>query len=507
MRANVYLHSRIRSSVKMNQSMSYSPNASTAPTTQENINGSIPENGTFLIPHKNHSSISYKATERTMADYGPVTQSHCDTKTNLAFIKTHKTGSTTLRSIINRFGLSRNLSFVFLKESKNGHVPYYRLTDSLRKRFLPPVGVRSGNPDHLRGYNISNVHLRFSRKFFDTFMANGTKYITILRDPVHQWLSVVSFFGMKRYLPFDTRRASFETIATSLAVNAKELRKKMKNANRYYFQNNQIFDLGLSDKNCMNETAVFRYVNYLSGQFDLVLINEYFDESLVLLRKLMCWNWDDIVYTARNIQSRRHSVKNGTINQLIRRNNFADQYLYDFFNKTLWAKIEEYGKDFYRDLEYFRRLSANVYDECSLKDVVVKGRVHHTFKNHSSRFCVEVQADNQLPRIRERQQVTTEKKGGKTQEQIQQSGKQSMLINDRAKSQNDKKPNAVDVRTLLEGKLGRVAITSLDAESKRQEEARLACEKDPNCQKVVFEKQKNGKIRMLKFMRRRKNGS
>ena len=38
----------------------------------------------------------------------------------------------------------------------------------------------------------------------------------------------------------------------------------------------------------------------LDRQFDLVLILEYFDESLILLQNLMCWSTEDLVYLKQN---------------------------------------------------------------------------------------------------------------------------------------------------------------------------------------------------------------
>ena len=38
----------------------------------------------------------------------------------------------------------------------------------------------------------------------------------------------------------------------------------------------------------------------MDAQFDLVLILERFDESLVLLQDLMCWPTEDIVYLKQN---------------------------------------------------------------------------------------------------------------------------------------------------------------------------------------------------------------
>ena len=46
-----------------------------------------------------------------------------------------------------------------------------------------------------------------------------------------------------------------------------------------------------------NEDA---YVNdaiqSMDQHFTLILLTDYFDESLILMKHLLCWQWDDIVY-------------------------------------------------------------------------------------------------------------------------------------------------------------------------------------------------------------------
>lgn len=49
-----------------------------------------------------------------------------------------------------------------------------------------------------------------------------------------------------------------------------------------------MFDLGLSYRYFQNYTAVKNYINFLNKEFDLVMIMDYFDESLVLLKRLLC---------------------------------------------------------------------------------------------------------------------------------------------------------------------------------------------------------------------------
>ena len=41
-------------------------------------------------------------------------------------------------------------------------------------------------------------------------------------------------------------------------------------------------------------------IAFLDREFDLVMIMDYFDESVVLLKRLVCWELDDILYFKSN---------------------------------------------------------------------------------------------------------------------------------------------------------------------------------------------------------------
>ena len=44
-------------------------------------------------------------------------------------------------------------------------------------------------------------------------------------------------------------------------------------------------------------THIFnKQLKYLDNRFELVMINEHYDESLVLLKRLMCWSLKDVLY-------------------------------------------------------------------------------------------------------------------------------------------------------------------------------------------------------------------
>ncbi|XP_072051968.1 galactosylceramide sulfotransferase-like [Amphiura filiformis] len=133
-----------------------------------------------------------------------------------------------------------------------------------------------------------------------------------------------------------------------------------------FLDNNQMLDLGLRTTKFRNSSAVAKHIKKLSREFDLMLITEYFDESLLLLRKLMCWSFDDILYLKQNVradESRSQSLSE-PLKDRIRKWNVADTRLYEYFNQTLWKKIAAYGPSFRRDLQYFKDKETYLHNLC-----------------------------------------------------------------------------------------------------------------------------------------------
>ena len=106
-------------------------------------------------------------------------------------------------------------------------------------------------------------------------------------------------------------------------------------------KNGMFFDLGLHTSEYENEIAISSAIFDLQTKFTLVLIYEYLDESLVLLKRKLCWKLDDIVYLSSLLP--RNMAMNFTVSRAakdaIGKWNMADFMLYDFFNATLWEQI------------------------------------------------------------------------------------------------------------------------------------------------------------------------
>ncbi|KAF7643651.1 hypothetical protein LDENG_00235770 [Lucifuga dentata] len=79
----------------------------------------------------------------------------------------------------------------------------------------------------------------------------------------------------------------------------------------------------------------------IEQDFHLILISEYFDESMILLKHALCWSMDDVVSFTLNRRTdvSRRSVLPSTAEK-IKRWNALDWRLHQHFNATFWHEVE-----------------------------------------------------------------------------------------------------------------------------------------------------------------------
>jgi hypothetical protein len=59
-------------------------------------------------------------------------------------------------------------------------------------------------------------------------------------------------------------------------------------------QNQMLWDFGLDHSQLTNETAIREKILEIDSNFDLVMVAEKFDESIILLRDELCWSYKDV---------------------------------------------------------------------------------------------------------------------------------------------------------------------------------------------------------------------
>lgn len=337
---------------------------------------------------------------RTPPGLAPATLDTCTPHNHVVYIKTHKTGSTTLQQVIQMYGYRRHLSFLFNAHSpSNGHIRYSFVSKTTPHKFLPPINVTAGDFANYKGYDILAAHVKYNRTVLDWYMANDSKYISIIREPAGQFESAFDFFKIAEKMTKTDRRLH---LTRKRHDTGPPIDRWLRSPDIYLrglggphstawvsLNNGQMLDLGMEPEHVRDLTMITRAVESLSKQMDLVLITEYYDESLVLLKKLLCWSFEDIVYFTLNQRHARRKLRETTKHK-IRAWNQADVILYAHFNDTLWKRIEEYGPTFQDDLDTFRKIKKDINDKCLAKTnthLDHKGIVRYRSSYGSPAYC------------------------------------------------------------------------------------------------------------------------
>ncbi|XP_032616919.2 galactose-3-O-sulfotransferase 2 [Hylobates moloch] len=243
--------------------------------------------------------------------------------TNIMFLKTHKTASSTVLNILYRFAETHNLS-VALPAGSRVHLGYpWRFL----ARYVEGVGSQ-------QQFNIMCNHLRFNLPEVQKVMPNDTFYFSILRNPVFQLES--SFIYYKTYAPAFWGAPSLDAFLASPRTFYNDSRL-LRNV---YAKNNMWFDFGFNPNAPPEEGYVRARIAEVERRFQLVLIAEHLDESLVLLRRRLRWALDDVVAFRLNSRSAR-SVTHLAPETRERARSWCalDWRLYEHFNRTLWGQL------------------------------------------------------------------------------------------------------------------------------------------------------------------------
>ncbi|XP_051921452.1 galactose-3-O-sulfotransferase 3 [Hippocampus zosterae] len=271
-------------------------------------------------------------------------------RTDVTFLKTHKTAGSTVQNILFRFA-ERNGLTVALPKQQCGHHFCYPKTFSAN--FVHP---------HTLPPNIIGNHLRFDAGELRRVAPPRAVYVTILREPAAMFESLFTYYG-QRCQSF--RRVPGGSPGAFLERPLRYYRPQDKNSN--YARNTLTHDLGGDKDRPAADAAYARaFAARVERVFSLVMIAEHFDESLVLLRRLLSWDADDLVYVKLNVRTAasKRCLSPGLAGK-VRAWNWIDAHLYDHFNASLWRQLAAVGSACVaRELRLLRAAQERLYRSC-----------------------------------------------------------------------------------------------------------------------------------------------
>ncbi|XP_035681431.1 galactose-3-O-sulfotransferase 2-like [Branchiostoma floridae] len=316
-------------------------------------------NGFWKRPTNDMNISSMKVPER---DGFGNTSNTCNEKTNLVFLKTHKTASSTVQNVIMRFGSTRNLTFAL---PIRGHIMGWpRL---FRKSYVLQENLAKKNTT----YNILCHHMLFHHEHIRELMPDDTVYITIIRDPVYMFESIFTYMRFDKQFRINTS----EPLKTFLEQPFHFAKSGKRNPQRY--RNPMLYEFGNMRTESDSDESIEFDIDRIEKIFSVVMIADYFEESLVLLKHTLCWDINDVTFFKINAR-KNESIRSMTADmaEKIRQWNRSDVMLFDHFNKTLWSKLSKLPFDWRKEVEVLKAKNLQLQDECLQSDSASKAKTN-----------------------------------------------------------------------------------------------------------------------------------
>ncbi|MGL5942331.1 MAG: sulfotransferase family 2 domain-containing protein [Waterburya sp.] len=182
------------------------------------------------------------------------------------------------------------------------------------------------------------------------FFPRSCSYITVLRDPVER---VVSYYyhllqkqnNLVKHKTLPEFIQTYGGVHNSMSCYLSGLTLKSQ------LQDSSI---NLNSQQFSHETLKIAKAN-LKQHFKLVGLVERFDETCILLRKILGWNLTSF-YVKKNVTKHRNLIAElpqDTL-ELIYKFNELDIQLYAYAQEIFSEMIKQYGTNFTEDLEYFK---------------------------------------------------------------------------------------------------------------------------------------------------------
>lgn len=325
-----------------------------AATVNESVDKGL-YSDTLLSANKSRKSginkMNLQESERNLTESSP----QCKKTFDVSFLKVHKAGSTTLMNIFIRFAIEHKLNLVLPHKSTGFGFNYLGYGETVRESHIVPLPANEK-------YNILCNHVVYDKKAFHSIMPPDTVYVGIIREPISHFSSAAAYYGFFKHLvDISSLEVSPEKVVSQFLKNPKQTKIQT-----YFVYNRMCFDFGIPKTKFHNDNFIDSYIKELDKDYALVMLMEFFDESLVILRRTLCWETKDILYVPLNImKSKPEFILDDSDIKNLKKWNSADFKLYDHFHGVFSAKMKSQGHDLEEEVESFKSIQEEVRMFCN----------------------------------------------------------------------------------------------------------------------------------------------
>ena len=279
---------------------------------------------------------------------------------HVAFLKVHKTASSTAQNVFLRFGDSRKLTFILAHthgESNWLNVISYKNSINENNVVPPPPG---------KIYDLLCCHVIYDRESFEKVLPNDTTYIGIVREPYSRFQSAIKYFSPRHIMSIEGNRP-VSTYAQD-PLKYEPLNPRLSPTN-----NRMAVEFGFPDRLFPGKEAnaskaeIDTYLKKIDNEFQFIIISELFEESMVYMRRALCWTTKDVLFMDKNKSSLKQDprkIMTEDDNKLLSKFLYLDIALYEFAMKRFDEQIKKEGKDFQNELAHFKDIKQKANDFC-----------------------------------------------------------------------------------------------------------------------------------------------
>jgi len=196
-------------------------------------------------------------------------------------------------------------------------------------------------------------HIIWNRDEVVAQMGPNVTAFTILRNPYSIFESYYSFANLVEVLKMDYKRF-IQVLRENDPINW----RKNTSSDSFglimsgVYAPSIAYSLGMPIEYMQDDVEIDKYIVKIEKEFDLFMITERMDESLILFRYLMCWQPEDIVAFDHYVRSPHQVVQlNDDDVKELGKWLKADLKIYKHFYKVFEEKVASYPGDMKREIQ------------------------------------------------------------------------------------------------------------------------------------------------------------
>jgi hypothetical protein len=209
-------------------------------------------------------------------------------------------------------------------------------------------------------YDILASHTIYNSTKISRVLPEDTVKIGIIREPFDRMVSAAYYYRDVSKMPYLSAVPKDNFISNLIRNHS------VYDTNEFsQTKNSMAMDFGFPKGLTENMSyAISAYISKLSSEFELILIMERFEESLILMKRLLKWDMFDILHIATN--RNKHIQVTPDTEDLAKFKSmcFLDYAIYNHFWKIFESKIASEGKSFKEEVEYFKTVLDSVNAFC-----------------------------------------------------------------------------------------------------------------------------------------------